>query len=323
MKNPDNKTEPVPSRGVLSDVPPDNAEPVLLESIVARGRVTRRDSHSAIVTSQALDWPGMLVEAGRNDVSAVDDLVGDQHYLSLNLDTKPLELEVKQPHGFNKFTVPPQSLWVSPSADPITLRLNSTLKYLRVSIDPLYLGRLISPSLDEVVPVRLRRTYAVQSPQISHLMMALRAEADDRNPSGLAAIEAVTTALGHHLVRAAGVEQPRPVHIHGGLSAVAKRRVLEMIDAALDARLTIDVLAREVGLSPAHFARAFKETLGRAPHQYLLALRLERARRLIETSQQSLSEIAQRTGFADQAHLTRLFKRAFGTTPGALSRILH
>jgi AraC family transcriptional regulator len=96
-----------------------------------------------------------------------------------------------------------------------------------------------------------------------------------------------------------------------------------MIDATLDARLTIEVLAREVGLSPAHFARAFKETLGRAPHQYLLALRLERARRLIETSQQSLSEIAQRTGFADQAHLTRLFKRAFGTTPGALSRILH
>lgn len=323
MKNPDTKSEPRCWDGVFTHVPPDNAEPVLLESIVARGRVTRRDSHSAIVTSQALDWPGMLVEAGRNDVSAVDDLVGDQHYLSLNLDTKPLELEVKQPHGFNKFTVPPQSLWVSPSADPITLRLNSTLKYLRVSIDPLHLGRLISPSLDEVVPVRLRRTYAVQSPQISHLMMALRAEADDRNPSGLATIEAVTTALGHHLMREAGIEQPRPVRIHGGLSGAAKRRVLEMIDATLDARLTIEVLAREVGLSPAHFARAFKETLGRAPHQYLLALRLERARRLIETSQQSLSEIAQRTGFADQAHLTRLFKRAFGTTPGALSRILH
>jgi AraC family transcriptional regulator len=296
---------------------------VLLESIVTRGRVTRRDSHSAIVTSQALDWPGVRVEAGRNDVAAVDDLVGDQHYLSLNLDTKPLELEVKQAHGFQQFTVPPQSLWVSPSADPITLRLNSTLRYLRVSIDPLHLGRLISPSLDEVGPVRLRRTYAVQSPQIAHLMLALQAEADSRNPGGLASIEAVTTALGHHLVREAGVEEPRPVRIHGGLSAAAKRRVLELINAALDARLTVETLAREVGLSPAHFARAFKETLGRAPHQYLLALRLERARRLIETSNAGLSDIAQRTGFADQAHLTRLFKRAFGTTPGALARTFH
>ncbi len=290
---------------------------------MARGRVTRRDSHSAIVTSQALDWPGMLVEAGRNDVAAVDDLVGDQHYLSLNLDSAPLQLEVKQAHGFKRFTVPPQSLWVSPSADPITLRLNSTLQYLRVSIDPLHLGRLISPSLDQVGPVRLRRTYAVQSPQIAHLMQALRAEADDRNPGGLATVEAVTTALAYHLVREAGIEQHRLIHVHGGLSAGAKRRVLEMIDAALDTRLTIEMLAREVGLSAAHFARAFKETLGRAPHQYLLAQRLERARRLLESTALTLSDIAQRTGFADQAHFTRLFKRAFGTTPGALLRTLH
>ncbi len=300
-----------------------SAEPVLLESIVTRGRVTRRDSHSAIVTSQALNWPGMLVEAGRNDVAAVDDLVGDQHYLSLNLDSAPLKLEVKQPHGFRQFTVPPQSLWVSPSADPITLRLNSTLHYLRVSIDPLHLGRLISPSLDEVGPVRLRRTYAVQSPQIAYLMLALRAEADDRNPGGLATIEAVTTALGGFLVREAGIEQARPARVHGGLSSLARRRVLEIIEAGLDARLTIESLAREVGLSPAHFARAFKQTLGRAPHQYLLARRLECARRLIETSNASLSDIAQRTGFADQAHFTRLFKRAFGATPGALVRALH
>ncbi len=299
------------------------AEPVLLESIVTHGTVLRRDSRSAIVTSQALDWPGMLVEAGRNDVSGVDDLVGDQHYLSLNLDSAPLKLEVKEPHGFKPFVVPPQSLWVSPSAMPITLRLNSTLRYLRVSIDPLHLGRLITPSLDDVVPVPLRRTYAVQSPQITHLMLTLQEEADTQNPGGLATIEAVTTALGHLLVRHAGVERAPPVRARGGLSAAAKRRVLEVIDATLDARLTIEMLAREAGLSPAHFARAFRESLGRAPHQYLLACRLERARRLLETTGASLSDIAQRTGFADQAHFTRLFKRAFGTTPGAIVRTLH
>jgi len=304
-------------------VPAPIAAPVLLESIVARGKVTRRDSRSAIVTTQALDWPGMLVEAGRNDVAGVDDLVGDQHYLSLNLDTAPLKLEVKEPHGFKPFVIPPRSLWISPSANPITLRLNSTLRYLRVSIDPLHLGRLITPSLDEVGPVHLRRTYAVESPQIRHLMLALKYEADSRNAHGLAMVEAVTSALGHLLVRHAGVEQPRPIHNRGGLSAVAKRRVLELIDAALDARLTVEMLSREVGLSVAHFARAFKETMGRAPHQYLLALRLERARRLLENTEASLSDIAQRAGFADQAHFTRLFKRAFGTTPGALVRTRH
>jgi AraC family transcriptional regulator len=293
---------------------------VLLRSIISGGRVTRRDSVPATLTTQALDWPGVLVEAGKNDVATVDDVVGDQHYVSLNVDTQPLTLEVKGSTGFRAFTIPPLSVWVSPGHDPLTMRLNSALRYVRVAIDTLHLGRLMGPSPDDVRPVRLRRTYGVAAPQIARLMLTLRDEADNRNPGGLAVVEAVTTALGHLLVRHAGVERARPLRVQGGLSGVARRRVLELIDAQLHARLTVEMLAREVGLSPAHFARAFRETMGRAPHQYLLGLRLERARRLLELCGADLSGIAQRTGFADQAHFTRHFKRAYGITPGALAR---
>jgi len=273
-----------------------------------------------MVRTQVLDWPGVLVEAGRNDVTAVDDVVAAQHYLSLNEDVRPVQIEVKEAHGFRRYTLPPHSIWVNPSADPITLRARHANGVLRVSIDPLHVARLMSPSLNDVRPVRLRRTFAIQSPQLAHLMRALRAEAAASTPGGLAMVEAVTAAVGHLLVRHAGIEQSRRARILGGLSAVAKRRVLELIHAALDARLTIETLAGEAGLSPAHFARAFRESLGQPPHQYLLALRLERARRLLETTHASLSDIAQRAGFADQAHFTRLFKRAFGVTPGAMVR---
>src|SRR5437867_7599384 len=240
---------------------------VLLQSIISGGRLTRRDSIPALITSQALDWPGVLLEAGRNDVAAVDDVVGDQHYLSLNLDAQPLTLEVKGATGFRQFTIPPLSVWVSPGSDPLTLRLNSSLSYLRVAIDALHLGRLIGRSPDEDQPVRLRRTYDVAAPQIARLMLTLRDEADSRNPGGLAVVEVVTAALGHLLVRHAGVERARPLRERGGLSGAAKRRVVEMIDARLDARLTVDMLARWGGLSPAHFARAFTQAIGQAPHQ--------------------------------------------------------
>lgn len=53
-------------------------------------------------------------------------------------------------------------------------------------------------------------------------------------------------------------------------------------------------------------------------------LRLQRARQLLELPRASLSEIAQRMGFADQAHFTRVFKRSYGITPGAVVReLLH
>src|SRR2546427_12890315 len=152
---------------------------VLLRSIISGGRVTRRDSVPARLTSQALDWPGVLLEAGTNDVATVDDVVGDRHYLSLNVDTKPLTLEVKGATGFRAFTIPPLSVWGSPGHDPLTLRLDSALRYLRVAIDTLHLGRLMGgPSADDVPPVRLRRTFGVAAPQIARLMLTLRDESD-------------------------------------------------------------------------------------------------------------------------------------------------
>jgi AraC family transcriptional regulator len=293
---------------------------VLPEAIVAQGRVTRRAGTPPAITSQALDWPGVLLEVGKNDVSEVDDLLLNQHFLSLNIDSRPLTLEVKGPYGFRRFTMPPQSIWVSPAAEPLTLRLTSTLCYVRMSIDPLHLGRLLGHSADDVAPVPLRRTYAIRTPQIVHLIKSLVAETIAGNPNGLAFVEATTSGLGHLLIRHAGIVPESREPARGGLSPAARRRTLELIAARLDARLTVDTLALEVGLSPAHFARAFKETMGRAPHQYLLSQRLEHARRLLDQPGARLAEVAQRTGFADQAHFTRLFKRTYGLPPGALMR---
>lgn len=300
---------PVPMRSVLP------------EAIVAQGRVTRRTGSPPVITSQALDWPGLLLEVGKNDVSEVDELLMSQHFVSLNIDSRPLTLEVKGPYGFKQFTMPPQSIWVSAAAEPITLRLTSTLCYVRISIDPLHLGRLLAHSPDDVAPVPLRRMYAIKTPQIVHLIKSLVAEAAGGNSHGLAFVEAATSGLGHLLVSHAGIERPRrPERARGVLSPVARRRTLELIAARLDGRLTVDALAREVGLSPAHFSRAFKETMGRAPHQYLLSQRLEQARRMLELPGARLADVAQRTGFADQAHFTRLFKRTYGLPPGALVR---
>src|SRR5207244_11058877 len=138
-------------------------------STTAPGTYTPRDTLAAILTSQPLDWPGVLLEAGKNDVAAVDDVVGDPHYLSLNVDTKPLTLEVKGSTGFRAFTIPPLSVWVSPGHDPLTMRLDSALRYLRVAIDTLHLGRLMGPSPDEAEPVRLRRTYGGSARQLARL----------------------------------------------------------------------------------------------------------------------------------------------------------
>src|SRR5207237_1340108 len=82
------------------------------------GHVETRLDIPQFVTTQAFDWPGLRLEAGRNNITRVDDFVGQHHYVSMNLDEKPLTLEVKGPHGFRNVVLRRDSAWVCPAGDP-------------------------------------------------------------------------------------------------------------------------------------------------------------------------------------------------------------
>lgn len=287
----------------------------------ARGRIEYRRNPAPVIRSQAFDWPGVLLESGRNDVAAVEGVALAHHYIGLMTDLDPVSLrDVKGPSGRHDIMLPPGSLWVLPAGDEATLRLEAPFSYIRMTIDPRLLARVLTDTTSDGTGIELRRTYAIHSPQLRHLLMTLIAEADARNPGGLAFVETLIAAIGRQLAVHAAVTPSRPEPARGGLSPASRRRVLELIDAKLDARLSIETLAREAGMSPAHFARAFKQTLGEPPHRFLLTQRLDRARRLLERPDTQLSDVALRSGFADQAHFTRHFKRRFGITPGALTR---
>lgn len=101
----------------------------------------------------------------------------------------------------------------------------------------------------------------------------------------------------------------------GGLSPALKQRICEYIESHLDEKISLDVLSSMAGLSPYHFARAFRQSLGSPPHGYLLQRRLERVKELMRDSKLPLSEIALATGFSDQSHLARHFRRLTGMSP--------
>jgi AraC-like DNA-binding protein len=95
------------------------------------------------------------------------------------------------------------------------------------------------------------------------------------------------------------------------------RRAIEYVEAHFsDRSLTIYRLAGAAGLSPYHFMRLFKNTIGLTAHGFVMNTRLKRAQALIADGA-TLADVAAATGFADQSHLTRHFRRVFGVTPGA------
>ncbi|MEU0738128.1 AraC family transcriptional regulator [Streptomyces sp. NPDC006134] len=96
---------------------------------------------------------------------------------------------------------------------------------------------------------------------------------------------------------------------------VLARRLRELLDARVAEGLTLDEATVLLGAHPAHLVRAFSTAYGIAPHQYLTSRRVGRARRLLLAGH-APAEVAAATGFHDQSHLTRHFKKLVGVPPG-------
>jgi len=100
------------------------------------------------------------------------------------------------------------------------------------------------------------------------------------------------------------------------IDAAKLSRLRDYIMADLTRDLSLDELSSLAGISPFHFARAFKQATGLSPHQYVLELRLTRAREELAGGKNTLADIAYGVGFSSQAHMTDVFKKRLGVTPG-------
>lgn len=134
-------------------------------------------------------------------------------------------------------------------------------------------------------------------------------------------LDHVALALTAHVAHTYGGMRTTKSDNRGGLTPHQVRRARERMLATLNEDLTLSELAAECGLSPRHFARAFRQSTGLSPHRWIMQHRVERARELLGKQILSLTEIALTCGFADQSHFTRVFTRIAGFTPGAWRRM--
>lgn len=93
--------------------------------------------------------------------------------------------------------------------------------------------------------------------------------------------------------------------------------MIEYINENLEHDLSLDAIAATIGMSSYHFARMFKQSIGLAPHQYVIERRLKQAQVLLTTTELTILEVSFRVGFKSQSHFTRLFRKLIGITPRA------
>ena len=174
---------------------------------------------------------------------------------------------------------------------------------------------------------RLEETLAASKPGATrrqewthHLMWLLTAavgQLQDREHPAHRTLLAATSFLRQQIdPRFAGDIPDR----NGRLLAWQLRKVRSYVDCHIAERISVADLSALISLSGAHFSRAFRRTCKESPHAFVVRRRLELAARYLLETDAPISDIALRCGFADQAHLCRLFRRARGISPASWRR---
>ena len=154
-----------------------------------------------------------------------------------------------------------------------------------------------------------------EEPELAQMLVRMATLDWSDDTQRLAANELGHAALAHVLARHS--RRPPATRLRGGLAPALRRRLMDWLDAELAGSLTVGDMAAFCALSEHHFAHAFRDSFGCAPHAWLAARRVERAAQMLRrTPQQSLEHIASATGHASASHLVRRFRAARGMTPG-------
>jgi AraC family transcriptional regulator len=155
--------------------------------------------------------------------------------------------------------------------------------------------------------------------------MQLFVAASRGDPDDSLLLESGVHRIAARLLDHRELETPQPAR--GGLGGAARRRVDDMITAALEDTAaptpTLGQLANAASLSINHFIRAFRQQTGMTPHRQVVLRRLERGITLLKKPGISVAEVADDVGFATSAHFVATFRRTMGVTPGAFRTALQ
>ncbi|HZG38378.1 MAG TPA: AraC family transcriptional regulator [Nodosilinea sp.] len=210
--------------------------------------------------------------------------------------------------------VHPGNILVLPAGVGQRSRWNVPGEFMSLVFDPAALGQAIDEAADGTT-VELVPHFATQDLLVLQLGLALRQLLQTGVQNCLYA-ESLTTALAVHLLQTYATRRPQLTTYTGGLSRPKLQRVIDYIHNHLDTDLSLDSLATLARMSAHYFAQLFKQSTGFAPHQYIIRCRVERAKALLARPELAIADIAYQTGFANQSHLNRHFKRLLGVTPG-------
>lgn len=220
------------------------------------------------------------------------------------------------------YTKKPGSISIVPAGVCPLIRAETAFDLVVCALDS-SLVKALDFELEHRPKGELRLQVDLQDPAARQLITLLIADANEGYTTERLYTDYLTQALAVRMLFLG--RSTKPQANNKGTSGLPKhvlRRIIERM-RCFSCDLSLQALANESGYSRVHFIRMFRAATGYSPHNYLLNLRLERARELLRNPSLSLIDIAFECGFSSHSHMSRLFHKSVGVTPSAYRRSLR
>ncbi|MCH5586407.1 AraC family transcriptional regulator [Shimazuella sp. AN120528] len=241
----------------------------------------------------------------------------DKHLIVVHMTPQPVKMRESADRYQYEGYVHAGEINVLSSGEESFCAWDRDLTFLRLEIHSSFLHQIADQTnFSYHQQIELEHSFHQPDSKIFQISQWLLDEFRKGAPNGTLYFDSLANLLGIHLLQnytAKKIDTSQPDVI----SKQQINRILEFLHAYYQKNFTLEELSTAVHISSSHLVRLFKEATHLTPHQYLIKIRIDHAKQLLEQPELSIGEIAHEVGFFDQSHFYRYFKRIVGITPRA------
>ena len=238
----------------------------------------------------------------------------EQHHIILNLREEPHRLENWRDGEHRDFTYYKNEIIVTPAGVESGWKWHVKTKCIIITLDPAKFEKFAQTELGILLSTeQLKDLPQFLDQDITQSGIQLK-EALQRDLGSQVMFESFARIFLTKLILKYGLQQEE-YDFSKSFTAEHYKQVLDYIAVNYGENVLLEDMAAQANLSPSHFSRLFKQTIGQSPYQFLMAYRIEQAKKMLDNPHKLMVDIAIRCGFSDQAHFSRVFKKIEGLTP--------